>query len=71
MCVTRKSPLNLVSDDEPPSGIRLCTYGHDEALQAIAPTKLCGLRRYGKYGIPGGAVCEGFEGLAACPRPWS
>lgn len=26
--------------------------------------------RYGKYGIPGGAVCEGAANIAQCPRPW-
>jgi hypothetical protein len=60
-------------DDEPPTqeGVQLCSYGYDESLQKVAPTKLCSLRGWGKYGIPGGAVCEGVKNLAECPRPWS
>ncbi|KAG1666621.1 hypothetical protein FOA52_005830, partial [Chlamydomonas sp. UWO 241] len=58
-------------EDKPPRDVQLCSYGYDESLQQVAPTKLCGLRGWGKYGIPGGAICEGMENLAKCPRPWS
>ena len=66
--------IALPDDDPPidPGGPELCTYGSAKESQALdlAPTKLCGLSQYGKYGIPGGAVCEGAENLARCPRPW-
>ncbi|KAG2424819.1 hypothetical protein HXX76_014240 [Chlamydomonas incerta] len=57
-------------DEEPPSGVRLCTYGYDRELVRLAPTAYCGWREYGKWGIPGGAICEGADNLARCPRPW-
>ncbi|PNW83252.1 hypothetical protein CHLRE_05g233450v5 [Chlamydomonas reinhardtii] len=57
-------------DDEPPAGVRLCTYGYDRDLVRLAPTPYCGWREYGKWGIPGGAICEGADNIAQCPRPW-
>ena len=55
------------------SSSELCTYGNDfdKSQVALAPTPLCSSpQQYGKYGIPGGAVCQGAEDLAQCPRPW-
>ena len=73
--------LSLPDDEEgdsslsdPPGGSPpLCTYGTVRENQALdlAPTKLCSpTAMYGKYGVPGGAVCEGAESVARCPRPW-
>ena len=69
--------IALPDDDPPidpggPDQPQLCTYGSAKENQVLnlAPTKLCSLSQYGKYGIPGGAVCEGAESVARCPRPW-
>jgi hypothetical protein len=48
----------------------LCYYGYEPELHHLAPTGMCDVRRYRKWGIPGGAVCSGAPNLAACPRPW-
>lgn len=66
-------PLSAIcTDDEPPAGsIELCTYSNDEGMGALAPTRLCEAKGYGKYGIPGGAICQGADNVAQCPRPWS
>eukprot|EP00195_Chlamydomonas_chlamydogama_P007154 CAMPEP_0202896838 /NCGR_PEP_ID=MMETSP1392-20130828/5751_1 /ASSEMBLY_ACC=CAM_ASM_000868 /TAXON_ID=225041 /ORGANISM="Chlamydomonas chlamydogama, Strain SAG 11-48b" /LENGTH=484 /DNA_ID=CAMNT_0049582321 /DNA_START=368 /DNA_END=1822 /DNA_ORIENTATION=+ len=57
-------------DDEPPQDVQLCSYGFDDALRKYSVAGLCDLRRYGKYGIPGGAICQGAPTIAQCPRPW-
>ncbi|KAG2488240.1 hypothetical protein HYH03_013231 [Edaphochlamys debaryana] len=57
-------------DDEPPRNVTLCSYGYDRGLESYAPTPYCQWNRYGKYGIPGGAICEGAKNIAECPRPW-
>ena len=50
----------------------LCTFGseRDRSQEDIAPTAFCNSRAYGKYGIPGGAICQGAKSLAECSRPW-
>ncbi|PNH10148.1 putative glucuronosyltransferase, partial [Tetrabaena socialis] len=57
-------------DDEPPTKAHLCTYGYDIGLEQHAPTPYCKWQKYGKYGIPGGAICEGAPNIAQCARPW-
>jgi hypothetical protein len=62
-------------DGEDKEGVEgeLCTFGAewDQSQEEIAPTALCRSRAYGKYGIPGGAICQGAKSLADCPRPGS
>lgn len=48
----------------------LCSYGYDLNMKQYAATEFCVTRQYGKYGSPGGAVCEGAPSIAQCPRPW-
>ena len=54
---------------KPGSGHQLCTYAYDLDTHHLAPTPLCDFRGFGKYGIPGGAACQGARSLAQCPRP--
>ncbi|KXZ46236.1 hypothetical protein GPECTOR_45g106 [Gonium pectorale] len=57
--------------DEPAqANVTLCSYGYDRGLEHVAPTPYCKWQQYGKYGIPGGAICEGALNVAQCPRPW-
>lgn len=48
----------------------LCSYGYDLELRRFAATPFCETRKLGKYGSPGGVVCEGAGSIAECPRPW-
>eukprot|EP00798_Chlamydomonas_sp_ICE-L_P001579 gene1579-32966_t len=49
---------------------KLCSYSGDKDLEHVAPTGFCQVTSvYGKYGIPGGAICQGYPDLANCPRP--
>lgn len=57
-------------DDEPPHDVQLCSYGYDLGMERYAPTPYCTWKQFGKYGIPGGAICEGAKNIAQCPRPW-
>ncbi|GIL60956.1 hypothetical protein Vafri_15768 [Volvox africanus] len=61
---------NCDLDNDPPQKFHLCTYGLDPGLEAWAPTPYCDWRPFMKYGIPGGAICEGAPNVAQCPRPW-
>ncbi len=65
-------PVATGQETEPGGFGKLCTYGNDNDKEQVmlAPTSICSVRDYGKYGVPGGAVCEGAKDLAQCPRPW-
>jgi len=56
------------SSTSPPTA--LCSYGYDLNMRQYAATEFCVTRQYGKYGSPGGVVCEGAPSIAECPRPW-
>jgi hypothetical protein len=59
------------ADHEPPHNLKLCTYNYDRGANLVNATALCTPPPvHGKYGIPGGAVCDGARNLAECPRPW-
>lgn len=48
----------------------LCSYGYGQEYERQAATPFCITRQLGKYGTPGGAVCEGSKSIAECYRPW-
>jgi hypothetical protein len=56
--------------DTSKAGTALCSYGYDDYLRKFAATPFCETRALGKYGTPGGAVCEGAPSIAQCARPW-
>lgn len=61
---------NKGQDAAPKAG--LCYYASVAGGDAhsLTPTGMCHMRKWRTYGHPGGAVCQGYDNIAQCPRPW-